>query len=424
MLLFILICGLLFLWLAYKNFELATCLLVAALPSFIIRSEIFGLPFTLLEVLILVLFIVFLLKNRLRWLGGFRANPFFWPLIAIVIFATISVFTSPALRQAAGIWKAYFIEPLLIFIILINTVKDKRQLKNIFWSLGLSVLYLSAFSFWQKFSGWGVPQAFLNPDGSVDRVVSLLAYPNALGLYLGPIIVLFVGFFWQGAEVSASSLKIFLSQFLKALIIAAGFLTIVLAKSEGAVLAVILSLLIFGLINRKTRLLTGGVILAFFIVFFFNQAFNHYLISKLSLEDYSGFIRRLIWQESWQMLKDNWLWGAGLAGYQLKIAPYHLKTFEIYLYPHNIILNFWSELGLLGLISFIWLFIKYFAVNFKNWLDKHGDKILNLTLLLVGLEIIVHGLVDAPYFKNDLSVLFWLIMAVAVINRKLSEVKS
>jgi hypothetical protein len=32
--------------------------------------------------------------------------------------------------------------------------------------------------------------------------------------------------------------------------------------------------------------------------------------------------------------------------------------------------------------------------------------------------IIIYGLVDVPYFKNDLSVLFWTILGLAEINRK------
>jgi len=89
------------------------------------------------------------------------------------------------------------------------------------------------------------------------------------------------------------------------------------------------------------------------------------------------------------MLKDGRLiTGAGLANYQATVEPYHtqgifIKDFsdpdaqrklvfneayrmahwqplEIYLYPHNLVLNFWSELGLAGLLLFIWIILKYF----------------------------------------------------------------
>jgi len=46
--------------------------------------------------------------------------------------------------------------------------------------------------------------------------------------------------------------------------------------------------------------------------------------------------------------------------------------------------------------------------------------------LLLGLGgamvvLLVHGLVDTPYFKNDLSVLFWLIIGLGIIEDKIYQ---
>jgi hypothetical protein len=32
--------------------------------------------------------------------------------------------------------------------------------------------------------------------------------------------------------------------------------------------------------------------------------------------------------------------------------------------------------------------------------------------------LFVHGLVDVPYFKNDLSILFWFLVAVMIVLKK------
>ena len=114
------------------------------------------------------------------------------------------------------------------------------------------------------------------------------------------------------------------------------------------------------------------------------------------------------------MLKDHWLFGAGLNGYQAAIAPYHLPTFEVFMYPHNFILNFWSELGLLGLITILGLVGIFVAKNIMA--TKNYYHWLNFALLATIGTIFVHGLVDVPYFKNDLAVLFWLIFAIFIIH--------
>jgi O-antigen ligase len=359
--------------------------------------------------MILIAFLVFLFQHKLSWLKEFRSNPFFWPALLLLIIAAFSVFISPDISRGAGIWKAYYLESIIFYIMLISTIKSKKQLQNIFIALGISAVYLSLISFWQFFSGWNMPLAFLNPDGSVDRVVSILGYPNALGLYLGPIIILFTGFLlWQ------KDTKLF--QLLKLAVIALGFITIILAESEAAILSIIGIWFLWGLINKKSRYYFIALIILAILVFFFIPQVSDYLLEKLLLQDYSGFIRRLIWQESFQMLSDNWFFGAGLAGYQTRIAPYHLPTFEIFLYPHNIILNFWSELGLMGLLVFVFIFAKFLWKNLKSYL-KNKNNLLNLTLFLVIIQMLIHGLVDAPYLKNDLSVLFWIIIAIYTINK-------
>ena len=184
--------SLLFLFLSWKRPLFAAYLVVAALPAYIISFRFGPLPSTFLEVMILILFFVLLIRKKIDWKKIYR-QPFFWPLAAILIISLFSAVISPNRLGGLGIWRAYFLESLIFFICLLSLSKTRKELQGIFWALGASALYLTIFSFWQKFSGWAVPQAFLKPDGTVDRVVSVFGYPNALGLYLGPIIILFTG---------------------------------------------------------------------------------------------------------------------------------------------------------------------------------------------------------------------------------------
>jgi O-antigen ligase len=107
-----------------------------------------------------------------------------------------------------------------------------------------------------------------------------------------------------------------------------------------------------------------------------------------------------MWAETWNMLKDRPVLGAGLSGYPTVFKPYHLAGhIEIFQYPHNIFLNFWTELGLLGVV----LFLMTVALAFR--------RARNPAITASFIVILVHGLVDVPYFKNDLAFLFWLLIA-------------
>ena len=130
----------------------------------------------------------------------------------------------------------------------------------------------------------------------------------------------------------------------------------------------------------------------------------------------SGQVRTQMWGETWQMLQDHFIFGAGLAGYQQTFDPYHPERYiEVYLYPHNIFLNFWSELGLAGLLLFGYLFYNFFS---QGWRLLKNEKIWALTLMAIMVTIIVHGLVDVPYFKNDLSVMFCLWLGMMEVLKK------
>jgi O-antigen ligase len=67
-------------------------------------------------------------------------------------------------------------------------------------------------------------------------------------------------------------------------------------------------------------------------------------------------------------------------------------------------LNFWSEIGIFGLLIFILLLAKYFF----NYLKVTAvNRSFYQVLICVMIALLFHGLVDVQYFKNDLSVLFW-----------------
>jgi len=388
--------SLFFIYLSWKNLLWATAFIAAFLPFYLIRFKIGFLPMTLLELMILILFVVWLVKGKDKKLGNFK-----YPIFAWLIVATISVFVSPDLRSALGLWKAYFIEPILFFLVFINVIKTKKDLNLIFKALGFSALYISLFAIWQKITGQGVESLVSWSGQKVLRVTSVFGYPNAVGLFLAPLILLFVCpknklFYW--------------------LLSLLALLAIIFAKSEGAIFGILAGLLFLGLSLKFWRKFTLiGIIISIFLIFF-TPSLKNYFWQKATLSDFSGQIRKEMWQETLQMLKQKPILGAGLAGYQKAVIPYHKKSYiEIYLYPHNIFLNFWSELGLAGLIIFLWIIIKFFWKGFKN------KNFIIPYLMAAMFALIVHGLVDVPYFKNDLSMLFWLIIGLMEIQHEIKE---
>ncbi|MDP2630582.1 MAG: O-antigen ligase family protein, partial [Candidatus Uhrbacteria bacterium] len=328
------------------------------MPLYLIRFPLGPLPTTLLECMIGTLVVIWIVRDNhfFPTLGSLWRHHRF---LAVFLFlfltaATISIFVSGNLRAAAGIWRAYFIEPALVFLVAFDVLRTKEQLSRVICASATSALIVATIAVYQRFTGWHIPAPWL----SELRVTSVYSYPNAVGLYLAPIIPLCVVQFFD-------SLKSHKSRAYAALYACAGMvslLAIYFAKTEAALVALAVVLPLMGLIwSMKTRLATMVVCAALSAIIFATPGLSASIQEKLSLRDWSGQVRQKIWKETRAMLADRTVFGAGLAGYQQAIEPYHkAKHLEIFLYPHNIALNFWTETGLLGFFSFILIVLSLF----------------------------------------------------------------
>ncbi len=413
-----------FFYLASRNLLWGLILIAAFLPSYLIRFEILGIPLTVLEGMILISAAIWLiksgrknLKSQISNLKNYRE----WRA-AIGLFllaATVAVFVSPDLRAALGIWKAYFIEPALFFLVLVTTVKNRVEAEKIILGLVLGALPVAIFAVIQKFTGWLIPNPFWAAEAT-RRVTSVFGYPNAVALYLAPIVpfciyLLIKVLKEQRTKNKEQNQKMFFIACSLLLALGSFLLAIIFAQSAGALLALATVAALAGLIYKKTRYWAVGVVVLFFLIVPFTS-FREPLSQEVLLRGRSGQLRLNMWGETVEMLRARPIFGAGLAGYQSAVEPYHILNWaEIYLYPHNLFLNFWTETGLAGLAGFLLLVLNFYRLGIKRTRnDELGirNQGLMLALLAAMTVILIHGLVDAPYFKNDLAIMFWLLLGL------------
>jgi len=91
------------------------------------------------------------------------------------------------------------------------------------------------------------------------------------------------------------------------------------------------------------------------------------------------------------------------------------------------------------MLLFVWIIGKYFIFGFKIILNskfppalklrrtsqipnsKTNDNYFIIGLLGAMTAIIIHGLVDVPYFKNDLAAMFWVFLAIMSLMKLKTE---
>ena len=402
----------LFTIIAWRDLKLAILLTLVFLPSYLIRFSVGPVPFTLLEILLLIVFLVFFIRQLPNYSITKLLN---YSIILLILAATIGVVVAPDRLAALGIWKSYFIEPILFFYVVRSTLINEMDRRRAREALGLGALLVSIFAITQYFTGYGIP----SPWDFERRVTSFFEYPNAVGLYLAPIISIAVMRVFSKVENLKTRDEINLKLYWS-LVTILGLIAIVLAKTEASLVAIPTSLLLIWFIrslphsvrSAQTRkwifglasaVVAIGVVLSIPVV-----------REKLLLQDSSGLVRRSQWNETFEMLKDNWLFGAGLSGYPTALEPYHNDIqYEIFQYPHNIILNIWSELGLLGLVAFLWIATLVLRGVVTSPTGNYSiTQLPNYLIATALLTMIIHGLVDVPYFKNDLAVMTWSLLAL------------
>lgn len=422
----------------------ALFIVLAALPAYLLRFHLGPIPLTVLESMILIVFTVWFFKDK-PWLrlkkGDWRERcqkyPYHLEIIGILIAAWTGLAIAGFDNSALGVFKAYFLEPILLYLVIIN--RGQGSERKFIRPLALGAMLVSAVAIFQQLTGLFIFNDFW-AQASQRRVTSVFSYPNAVGLYLGPIIFLLSGLF--ASYPKRTNLFIAGKKILLILIILSAITAIVCARSEGALIGLAGGTFIVALLaNRRSRYLAfGAAAIGLIVLSLYNPAWQ-YFRQKATLTDLSGQIRRQQWTETIKMLADGKLIsGAGLSNYQNAVTPFHQdgifvknddpewhrhvvwdaayrqkvwQPVEIYMYPHNIFLNFWTEISLFGALLFTWLIGRYYY-DALRLLKKVNSEKRAIVLSLIGAmsTVVIHGLVDVPYFKNDLSVLFWLIIAL------------
>lgn len=398
-----------FLALLRPQWAILACL--AILPSYLLKLSIFGIPTTILELSIYAAFVgsffsLLIFKNNTTpnpSLLRKETGRFSWPIIAFTIITLLSALFSDHLQATLGGWKAWIFDPLLILILIIHFFKP-QDIWKIIATLSASSAVLSFYGLIEYF--------FYTQQLGDGRLDSVFDPANYHAMFIGPIIVLAIGFIfnqqtprlWKYCLGIASAINIF---------------ALIFAFSYGGYLAVLGGLVIFGFLTlnyaQKKKMILGALII--FIIFIIVASPTKKFQDLFEFQERSsGHARLEIWQTSWLVFKEHPILGVGLNDfeyhYRENLPRVAFPPLEwLVAQPHNLYLALLTQTGLLGFLAFLWIIVRLFKIK------KDTSFRLQASGFIAALSaILIHGLVDTPYFKNDLSIIFWLIVALLIVN--------
>jgi O-antigen ligase len=363
-----------------------------ALPLYVVRWHYGPLPTTLLETLILITLATYVIA---RWReGGIPRpirTPYDIPIVLLIVAASIAVVLPPDHRAALGLYRAFFIEPVLIFYVAVDVLRGERYLRRAVVSFAVGSSLLAVLNL------VAVAQALLHHTFHVGAAPNAVyGDANYVAMYLEPPVAF------------ALALLLFDRtprwRWLGAVWLAITGLALLLTLSKGAYLALIVLgvIVILRLRRWMLPLLVGLAVVAVLI------SRVPLVTQRIATSENSLVGRFQIYGATIRSMQDHWLFGWGIGGWDY---IYRRKTPQPY--PHDIWLTFWVELGLLGVIAFA---IVFFGLLWRGWRglpQTEGFYRVALWGVLGALVLWgVHGLADTPYWKNDMAVEFWVLAAI------------
>ena len=391
------------------------------IPWYFIRFSFLGFKTNIFEVATLLAFVALILE-RANSLTIKKIEPVSVWVYIFLLISLVSMLFSADKTHALGIFKGWFLFPV-IFYFLINNSFIKENISKLSIPLFLSLVTVSIWAILQKFGVFG--QLFYQA-GDVSfrqyilegRAFGPFESPNFLAMFLVPMIFLSLPLF---KEIKNRLLQIIIVLLYFLPLIALYFTT-----SRGGVVALITSIIAFILfLYFKSKVFRKAVekqsnILIFGLIFV-AAIFLIVAARKVAPNQGGDSIRLDIYHYSITLVKENPILGIGLGNFQEKInqissADASFQQFGIpyALHPHNLFLAMWLNLGLAGLVVFIilvWLII-------QNLFKNKTNPFLKSCVFAALISILVHGLFDTTYFKNDLSTIFWLTFALSFILKK------
>lgn len=341
------------------------------LQSYLLRFPIGPYPSNLQEVLIGLNFLAFICTRpkihwKKHWISGL--------LIALTLISTFAneIISSIDLIRHG---KFLFFASIFSFIFIETFKKEDEQIKALRIA-GFGALTFGIFSLIFNLTGHNVTHD-LRLLGPLDSAV-YLAY------YLTPFFIFF-----------AIRKEIWPALLLGLLIIA--------TRSMGAIGGSFIVISSFFLYRRKLSrnvkmgLAVIGAIIA--VAIFYIKILPTLQTNYSSLDE-----RGEIWKVSAEILKENPIFGVGPGQFE---ANFIKESDEVLgrppldyyvIQPHNIFLLFWFNYGILGISLLIFLIYKIFHLKEKTVIHS------------ILLYLLIHGLIDTPFYKNDLLILIILLL--------------
>lgn len=345
-----------------------------------------------------------------------KFESFLWIWLPFLIWSlVIGLLISVDKIRIISYWKNYF-AGYFVFATVLLFVNNKKQLTNllravILWGVTLALLEI---------------KVIIEVGGLTAGIVGLFLHKNLLSVgwgksnYLAAFFVVIIptsiGYLLYTQKKT--------SKFLLTIALLFMFFAMSLTLSRGGILALLITLLII-----MPKVLKRKYFLPFLIVFFIVtlitllNPLTYILIDRIAtLESSTSVYSRInFYKDVWNAFLDHPITGVGLGnlGYYSKfiLGP------DLSPSAHNIILGALGELGIIGTIFYLSIFIPLNYKIYDSYKSEKDESLRNLRWCLFSSVIggLIHSLVEPTLEGLQFSIIYWTIVGINFKVNLLSE---
>jgi len=307
---------------------------------------------------------------------------------------------------------------ILFYFIVVNTIRTKEQWMAMVKLFLMSAFVVAAYGVFQNFFGVNSTESWLDENmfQSIEvRVYSFFNNPNVLGEFLVMTIPATIAVIWGKLKEEHTLL------FGVGLILMLACM--VFTWSRGAWLGMVLSCAIFFAIMDRRWVFLGilaVMALPLALVVTNNTAILERFLSIGNTADSSTAYRVSIWQAAIQMIRDFWISGIGIGSEAFKAVypAYAASGADFALHSHNLYLQIWVEMGVIGIVSFFAMVLMLVRQTFFAGITvlRKTDPVAKIVIALGAglLGFLFQGLTDYVWYNYKILMIFWIVIALAI----------
>ncbi|MBU1726180.1 MAG: O-antigen ligase family protein [Candidatus Omnitrophica bacterium] len=363
----------------------------------------------------------FLIKKLLRKERIFIKTGVFVPILLLFAVTCLSAINSVDLADTfrGGIGRlAHY---ALLFFVLVEEIKDKKHVQRIVISCIAGVLLACIDSVWQVLAGkdfiQGIPVIM---NIGLARATASFKDSNILGVYLSAFTPIILGLSLYYFKGKAKAWMLLIS--------AIALLGSVLTYSRPTLLAVYISLFILSIFKKDKIMIIALVVLTFLAPFIAPKPVKQWAknVDYNVLRFMCNDDRIAVYRNSLLMIKAHPFIGVGANGFMnsykyYKESPEYRAVVTLdEMKAHNNFLHMAGEIGITGLLVFIWFLYGLFRHNLSIYKNMRDDflKIISLSLFVCLLAFLINGLTESSLYYSRVGILFWYLAGFSLSLKK------